>query len=539
MKGIFKKKNGGIKKSATDTEANIQTAPKISEIKMRKKPLKDKVIPHLKKCENNDQFKTLVNSLPQLVWMANETGWVYWYNDRWYEYTGTKPEEMEGWGWQAVHDPEILPVVMALWKKSIATGDLFEKVFPLKGADGIFRPFLTRVLPLKDPSGKVTQWMGTNTDITTLKHAEDNAIEALRISEERYDLTVQSMSIGVWDWTMETNALYWSKKFKELMGISDENFKPHYDEFSSRLHPDDKAFTEKMLFDHLKRLCPYDVEYRLRHNNGKYIWIHALGQGQWNAKGEAIRMAGSVMDISERKEAEAPREILINKLAESNTELERFAYVASHDMQEPLRMVKNFSRLISEEYADKLNDEGKEYIYIVSNAAERMQAMVDDLLEYARVGNNDLLFIMVDVAEEMKHVIENLTPLIEECNAEITYDDLPQVKGSPVQLMRLLQNLISNGLKYQKPGNKPKLHIGVQDKGNYWCFSVQDNGIGIDDEFVNQVFEPFKRLHVWDEFKGTGIGLAVCKKIVQNHGGKIWITSSLGEGSIFYFTLEK
>jgi two-component system sensor kinase FixL len=607
------------------------------------------------------QFNLLANSVSQLVWMANETGWIYWYNERWYEYTGTTSKAMESLEWQSVLDPEILPSVMKKWQKSIATGETFEMVLSLKRADGIFLPFVTRIIAVKNADGNVTKWLGTHTNITEQKAAENNAVEALRVSEERYDLTVRSMSIGVWDWNIVTNELYWSKKLLDIMGIDDQEFKPHYDEFSSRLHPEDKEATEKMLFDHLKKLGPFDTEYRLRRNNGEYAWIHALGQAQWNTNDEPTRMAGSVNDVSERKEAEKQmallasivqssedaiisktldsvivswnkaaetlfgyaaadiigkhtnliippdrqdeelmilhemklgkpirhmetirmrkdgscidvaltispvsdvtgkiigiskivhdmsdhkkaereRESLIAKLAESNTELERFAYIASHDMQEPLRMVKNFSRLIAEEYTDKLNDEGKEYIDIVTTGAERMQAMVDDLLEYARMGSNNIQRVWVNAAEEMNHVIENLSPLIKECNAAITYDDLPTFKGNPVQFMRLLQNLIGNGLKYQKQGNAPKIHIAVQNKGEHWCFSVQDNGIGIDEEFVSQVFEPFKRLHSWDEYKGTGIGLAVCRKIVENHGGKIWVTSLPGEGSVFYFTLAK
>lgn len=611
--------------------------------------------------ESVEQFQLLANSLPQLVWMANETGWIYWYNDRWYEFTGTTLNEMEGWGWQSVHDPKKLPAVMEKWQKCIATGQVFEMIFPLKGADGIFRTFLTRVAPVKSTDGKVTKWLGTNTDITIQKTAENKALEALRVSEERYDLTVRSMNIGVWDWNIVTNELYWSKKLLDIMGIADQQFKPHYIEFSSRLHPEDKEATEKMLFDHLKQLCPFNREYRLRRNNGEYIWIHALGQAQWNTNGEPTRMAGSVNDISARKEAEKKmallasivqstedaiisqtldsvivswnkgaemlfgyaaadiigkqihlilpqdrqdeelmianemkhgkpirhmetirmhkdgryinvaltispvrdntgkiigisniihdmtehkaaekqRESLIAKLAESNTELERFAYIASHDMQEPLRMINNFSHLIAEEYTDKLNDEGKEYIDFVRTGAERMQAMVDDLLEYARIGSNNTQRVLVNAADEVKHVIENLSARIKECKADVSHDDLPTFKGNPVQFMRLLQNLICNGLKYQKQDNAPKIHIAVQDKGGNWCFSVQDNGIGIDEEFINLVFDPFKRLHSWDEYKGTGIGLAVCKKIVENHNGKIWVTSTPGEGSIFYFTLEK
>lgn len=526
-----------------DTRMFVGIVRDISERKEMEQQLNDSIIRDkqalLKLQESVEQFQLLANSLSQLVWTADETGWIYWYNNRWYEYTGTLPKEMEGWGWQSVHDPKQLPLVMEKWQKSIATGETFDMVFPLRGADGIFRPFLTRGIPVKDTAGKVKMWVGTNTDITEQKFAQDKAIEALRISEERYDLTVRSMSIGVWDWDLATNELYWSKKLKDMLGITDENFKPHYNDFASRLHPDDREVTEKMLLDHLKHLCPYNVEYRLQHNNGEYIWIHAFGQGQWDANGEPIRMAGSVNDITERKEAEKQREMLIEKLAASNSELERFAYVASHDMQEPLRMVKNFSHLIALEYSDKLNDEGKEYINLVSDGAERMQAMINDLLEYARIGNSEIIFVPVDANKEIKHVLENLSSLIEESKAEITYDVFPQFQGNPVQFMRLMQNLIGNGLKYQNKAHTPKVHVAIKDMGDYWCFSVQDNGIGIDKAYIHQVFEPFKRLHVWEEYKGTGIGLAVCKKIVENHRGRIWVTSTPGEGSLFSFTLAK
>jgi len=230
---------------------------------------------------------------------------------------------------------------------------------------------------------------------------------------------------------------------------------------------------------------------------------------------------------------------LVSKLTESNTQLEHFAYVASHDMQEPLRMVASFSELIREEYGDKLDESGNEYVNLLIDAATRMQGMVNDLLEYARLGNDTTRFVTVDGNEEVGHVLKNLSAAIAEHGAHITYDPLPAFEGNPVQFMRLLQNLIGNGLKYQPEGNRPAIHISSQDEGTNWRFSVQDNGIGINEEFVNQVFEPFKRLHSWEEYKGTGIGLAVCKKIVESHGGRIWATSTAGNGSIFYFTIAK
>jgi PAS domain S-box-containing protein len=249
--------------------------------------------------------------------------------------------------------------------------------------------------------------------------------------------------------------------------------------------------------------------------------------------------SGIIRDITERKQAEAYRQGLLDRLVKSNTELERFAYVASHDMQEPLRMITNFSQLITQDYADRLDDTGREYFKFIEDAGERLRNMVDDLLEYARLGNENMALSPVDGTRELEHVLENLSTLIEERKAVVTHDPLPQFHGNPVRFMRLLQNLIANAIKYQAPGNVPKVHIGAVDQGLHWCISVQDNGIGIDADFVDQVFQPFRRLHRWDEIKGTGIGLAICKKIVESHQGAIWATSQYGKGSVFSFTIAK
>jgi signal transduction histidine kinase len=239
------------------------------------------------------------------------------------------------------------------------------------------------------------------------------------------------------------------------------------------------------------------------------------------------------------KEAENQRENLIERLMESNSELERFAYVASHDMQEPLRMIINFSQIIVQDYSDVLDAKGKEYLQLVADSGTRMRDMVDDLLEYAKLGHEAITSAQVDCALELGHVLENLGELIKDRGAVVTHGDLPVFHGNPVQFMRLLQNLIANAIKYQPAENVPKVHIEAQSRERDWCFLIQDNGIGIEEPFIKQVFEPFRRLHCWEAIKGSGLGLAVCKKIVDNHGGQIWVESVPAKGSIFYFTVSK
>ena len=249
--------------------------------------------------------------------------------------------------------------------------------------------------------------------------------------------------------------------------------------------------------------------------------------------------SGIVRDITKAKLAEESRQRLLLRLMESNTELERFAYVASHDMQEPLRMVLNFSQIILKDYSDRLDEDGREYLKIVGDSAMRMRDMVQDLLEYARLGTDGLSVGDVDLGLELGHVTENLGGLIDESRTHITHDLLPVVRGSAVQLMRLMQNLIANAIKYQKAGNAPLIHIGARETPEHWEISVEDNGLGIDPAFAEQIFEPFRRLHTWDSIKGSGLGLAVGRKIAESHGGRIWVTSKPGTGSTFYFTVSK
>ncbi len=248
---------------------------------------------------------------------------------------------------------------------------------------------------------------------------------------------------------------------------------------------------------------------------------------------------GIIRDITKAKQAEAARQALLRRLTDSNTELERFAYVASHDMQEPLRMVLNFSQIVANDYADKLDDDGREYLKIIGDSAGRMRDMVQDLLEYARLDKEGARFTKVDLRAELAHVLENLRSLTKESQAVITYEPLPVVSGIGVQLMRLMQNLIANAIKYQKPRRLPVIHIGCADEGDYWQISVRDNGMGIEKAFIDQIFEPFRRLHSWDGIQGTGLGLSVCRKIVETHGGRIWAVSEPDIGSTFFFTIPK
>ena len=227
-----------------------------------------------------------------------------------------------------------------------------------------------------------------------------------------------------------------------------------------------------------------------------------------------------------------------SKLSESNTNLQQFAYVASHDLQEPLRMVSSYMQLISRRYKGKLDAEADEFIGFAVDGAHRMQQLINDLLEYSRVGTRAKPLESTDVEAVLARVLQTLKLSIEERGAIVTHDPMPTIMADPVQIGQLLQNLIGNALKFCKD-RPPHIHVGAVKEGADWKLWVKDNGIGIDAKYYDRIFTIFQRLHTREEYAGTGIGLAICKKIVQRHGGRIWVESKEGEGSMFLFTLSE
>ncbi|ESQ87836.1 hypothetical protein ABAC460_18075 [Asticcacaulis sp. AC460] len=254
---------------------------------------------------------------------------------------------------------------------------------------------------------------------------------------------------------------------------------------------------------------------------------------------DGVHFCGVLRDITKARMAEKDRQSLLEKLTESNTELERFAYAASHDMQEPIRMVMSFSQMVVQDYEARLDDKGREYLLVLSDSAHRLHTMVRELLQYARLGREGLTYGEVDLSDQLDHVKVNLSELIKDSGALISHDAMPHVRGNAVQLLRLLQNLISNAIKYQPQGRRPQVHVTVEERESDWLFGVRDNGLGIDEAYRQVIFEPFKRLHTHAHIKGVGFGLSICRKIVENHDGRIWVESAPDGGSIFYFTVSK
>ena len=253
------------------------------------------------------------------------------------------------------------------------------------------------------------------------------------------------------------------------------------------------------------------------------------------ATDEGRLVSAAVRDITERKRAEAELAERAAELARSNAELEQFAYVASHDLQEPLRMVASYTQLLARRYQSKLGPDADEFIQFAIDGVSRMQGLILDLLAYSRVSRKARAFERVDLEAVFTQATANLQASILESRAEVTHEPLPSVAGDAPQLVQLLQNLIGNAIKFRAEA-APRVHVSVERHARTWTFAVADNGIGIDAKYFERIFVIFQRLHTRDRYPGTGIGLAICKKIVERHGGKIWVESS-PRGSTFRFTL--
>lgn len=382
-------------------------------------------------------------------------------------------------------------------------------------------------------------------DITEQKLSENK----LKISNERFDLVTKATQDAIWDWDLEKDQMFWGGAFATLLNIDLKETTPSHKLWESFIHPDDLSRYEQSLNKILNdaQTDTMQIEYRIQPDNEEYRHIVDRGIIMRNEDNKPFRMVGAITDLTEQKEYQAELERINKKLdararelSISNSELEQFAYVASHDLQEPLRMVTSFLTQLEKKYKDQLDEKALTYINFAVDGGKRMRRIILDLLEFSRVGKyqddpNDI---------DLNHIVDEAIKLhhraIESSQATVTVTDtLPTIKGHRSPVLQLFQNLIGNALKYCSDNVKPEITISVTSINNHYQFTVKDNGIGIDSKYHDKIFVIFQRLHSRDEYSGTGMGLAIVKKIIDSFGGKIWLESEVGKGSAFYFTLPK
>ncbi|MEO6489369.1 MAG: PAS domain-containing protein [Ferruginibacter sp.] len=761
--------------------------------------------------ESEQRFKAMADNIPNLGWMADAEGWIFWYNKKWYDYTGTSLEQMEGWGWQSIHDPAELPLVLEKWHTSISTGNPFEMVFSLKGADSKFRQFLSRVVPVRNNDGKILQWFGSNTDITAQKEIE----KAFKESEQRFRETVKQAPVGITilrgnefivemandaylqlidrqetsfvgsplfqslpevkesvhtllDTVLNTGVPYhgnevpvpinrygkqevfyfdflyyplkeadgnisgiivtatevsekvtarkkieeseeryhnliysspsaigilhgenliitiandaiieiWGKG-KEIMGksyfealpeLAEQGYREVFEKvyktgvpfnavetpvsilqngtmedkyynfllypqrninnevdgigiiatevtsqaiLNKQVHESEKRF--RLLADSMPQLIwtadiegrlnyfnksvldysglaldqinedgwlqivhpgeregntkewmnsiatgkDFSYEHRFKRYDGEYRWQLSRAIPQRDENGKIQMWVGTSTDIQEQKifvnELEKQVHKRTKELADTNIELEKmnkelqsFAYISSHDLQEPLRKIQTFSSQIIEKEFQNLSDTGKEKFQRMQNSAQRMQVLVNDLLTYSRTNTQERKFEKMDLNKIIEEVKEDLKEELQQKHATVEADEICEANIIPFQFRQLMFNLLSNSLKFANDNPAPHIKIrSIIAEGQklnneellkeikYCHISISDNGIGFEQQYSKKIFEVFQRLHGKNQYIGTGIGLAIVKKIVENHDGFITAKGETGKGATF------
>jgi PAS domain S-box-containing protein len=512
----------------------------------------------------------LADSMPQIVWTATPAGELDYFNQRCYDYNGMTFEQTRDGGWVSMIHPDEARDVMDRQAHAFAIREPYTMEYRFRRAsDGMYRWHLARAIPVFTPEGELARWIGTCTDIHSIKSAE----EAVQNSESQFRQLADSMPQMVWTATPDGSIDYYNRRWYDYTGM---NFQQSKDwGWGPVLHPDDLQNTIDQWTTAFTTNGPYEIEYRFKRADGVYRWHLGRARAIRDAHGAVVRWFGTCTDIEDYKQAETEIKILNEgleervrdrtaeldrtnlqlaaaneqlkgssvRLEQSNRELQDFASVASHDLQEPLRKVQAFGDRLKTVSYGALDVQGRDYLDRMLNASKRMQSLIQDVLTLARVVSQANPFLPVDMGRITREVLSDLEVRIAETNALVEVGDLPTINADAAQMRQLMQNLIGNALKFHRQGKPPAVRVYAEqaDFGRtadgMFRLVVEDQGIGFDEKYLDRIFTVFQRLHGRSEYEGTGIGLAICRKIARRHGGDITARSVLGQGSSFLVAL--
>jgi PAS domain S-box-containing protein len=417
------------------------------------------------------------------------------------------------------------------YQRVFSEGFVTDYPLTIRHADGRLTEVLYNASVYKDDRNNVLGVFAAARDVTERKQAE----AALQESETKFRTLSDLVPQFVWMCTPDGLNVYFNQRWVEYTGLTLEE--SYGRGWNTPFHPDDKQAAWDAWNHAVATGDIYRVESRLRAADGTYRWFLMRGTPLQDDSGEIAKWFGTCTDIDDLKRAEAELAARAQELARSNADLQQFAYVASHDLQEPLRTISSFSQLLARRYQGKLDSDADDFIAFMVDGAMRMQNLINDLLAFSRIGTQGSSFAPTDCEKILHSAEENLKAAIEESGAVITHDSLPRLVADERQLIQLFQNLLSNAIKFRRPEIAPRIHVSSKWQNGAWKLSIRDNGIGIDPHYFDRIFIIFQRLHGREQYTGTGIGLAVCKKIVERHGGRLWVESESGTGSIFHFVI--
>lgn len=477
--------------------------------------------------QSEKRYQSLVEATAQIIWHTEAGGEFLPKQTGWSAFTGQPEAEVEGWGWlKAIHPDEQTKTALA-WLKAVANCTVYQSEHRLRRYDGEYRNMSVRAVPVKEADG-IREWVGVHTDITKYQQAE----LALIKNGEMFCFLLEHTPAAIAMFDKEMKYQLVSRRFLENYNLNYTKIigKSHYEVF-----PELPAHWQEIHQRCLQGASEQCEEDLFVSADGKKHWEKWEIRPWTNSGGEISGIILVAEVITEQREAKEQLRQLNEKLLQSNRDLEQFAYVASHDLQEPLRAVTSYAQLFARKYQGNLDAQADKYINYVVEGAIRMQQLIDDLLNFSRIGTHGKDLQPIDLEIILAQVLRNLKVAVEQSQVIITHEPLPTVMGDKTQLIQLLQNLIANAIKFRQ-SEAPKVQIKAVKQGNKWLISISDNGIGIEAEYFERIFIIFQRLHSRSEYPGTGIGLAVCQKIIERHGGDIWVESTFGCGTTFHFT---
>jgi len=527
---------------------------------------------------SDDKFRGLVEASSDLIWEMDESARYTYVCPIVREILGYEPAEVLGnspWDFMQPEEAERVKKEFASIMEGRIAFSLLEKTKIRKNGSTVVLE--TNGVPVFSPTGLFSGYRGMDRDITGKKLSE----EALKKSQASLINAQRIAQMGSWEWDIEKDDLFWSDGIYRIFGLTPGSFGATYESFLGFVHPEDRLFVHKSVTEALTLKKPYSIEHRIILPDGTEKMVHEQGEVAFSPEGVPARMSGTMQDITERKRTEEQlrlyrehlRELVDERTAELkalnqklafeveirkkaqeavgrmnedlekraqelekvNRELEAFTYSASHDLQEPLRVISGYVQLLSRRYRGRLDKDADEFIFYAVDGVARMQRLINDLLSYSRIGRLKGLK-RVESEAALGRAVSNLKTLIDEGQAIIRHGGLPAIEADESQLEQLFMNLISNAVKYRSQ-DRPLITVCALKQDGEWLFSVTDNGIGIEPRYSDKIFDLFQRLHRNPGQPGTGIGLSICKKVVENHGGRIWVESMPGAGSTFYFTI--
>jgi PAS domain S-box-containing protein len=532
----------------------FETDGNVSGIMVTVYDVTEKVVSRNKIEDARKHYKALVETLPVAVFTVDKEGYIDLFNQAAVTLWGRTPVQGVD-KWNGAHDQfaldgtrvpvDIGPMAIALKENRTTYSEVY-----IQRPDGELRHVISHPQPMHDSDGNVIGAVNVLVDITDTKNTE----KALRASEEKFRLLANSMPQLIWTSTPEGELNYFSQSVYDYSGLTEEQV--FTEGWLEIVHPDDREKNIALWTESITTGQPFNYEHRFRRNDGEYRWQLSRAVPLKDEQDNIVMWVGTSTDIHDRmvfanelknKVDERTQELKASndRLQRSNDELTQFTYVASHDLQEPLRKIQTFISRIVEMEGEKMSDKGRDFLERTQRSSERTQRLIQDLLEFSRTNTTEKFFVETDLNTVLAKVKDDFSERLQQTGGSITIAPLPMVNGISFQLSQLFTNLISNAIKFSKPGVAPHIsihaatvkgteinHSNAEASRTYHHITVADNGIGFEAEFSERIFMVFQRLNV-NHAEGTGIGLAICKKIVENHNGIITATSDGSNGAVF------